>query len=200
MSDQHYAENSIRLIGKVGRELTVALTNVLLVPRLKKNLCSLAKITSLAGTKVNLTAESVIIQKKGGIDVKLFSREESGNLYNMVCTRMEVKNHALFVKEKVDINVLHRLLGHPCYDYTKKTASMYGIKWEGMAEVYAGCATGKGRQKAMKKFTENRASITMERIFVDVSSLPNLSLGGSRYWILVVDDATRYKWSYFVST
>ncbi len=118
----------LRVVDAEERELTVVLTDVLYVPRLKRNLCSLSKITSITGTKVDLTAENVTIQKNGDISVKIFSRENSGNLYNMVCTRMEVKDHALFVKEKVDINVLHRRLGHLCYDYTKKTASLSGVK------------------------------------------------------------------------
>ncbi len=33
---------------------------------------------------------------------------------------------------------------------------------------------------------------------MDVSSLPNVSLGASKYWVRIVDDATKYKWSYFV--
>ncbi len=59
---------------------------------------------------------------------------------------------------------------------------------------------GKDHQKAVKKSTENRAKKRCERLFVDVRSLPNESLAGSRYWILIVDNATRYKWSYFIRT
>ncbi len=57
---------------------------------------------------------------------------------------------------------------------------------------------GKGHQKPVKKSTENRAKEPYERLFVDMSSLPAVSPGGSKYWILMVDDATQYKWSYFV--
>ncbi len=87
------------------------------------------------------------------------------------------------------VNDPHKRLGHPCYEYPKKTASEYGVMWKGVPEVCAGCAMGKGHQKAVKKHTENRAKQRCERLFVDMSTLPTVSLGGSKYWILIVDDA-----------
>ncbi len=179
-----------------GRKITAVLTDVLHVPRLRKNLCSLSKITDITGTKVHLNVDNVVVQKEGEVSVKLFSRKESRNLYNMECTRKEVEEHALFSKEKTDIDMLHRRLGHPCYEYTKKTASLYGVMWKGVPEVCAGCAMGKGHQKAIKKNTENRAKKRCEGLFVVM--VPDVSLGGSKCWILIVDDATRFKWSYFV--
>ncbi len=139
--------------------LTIMLSNVLYVPRLKANLCSLSRITEIAGTKVNLTTNSVVVKKEREDSIKLFSREESGNLYNMKCVREEVEEHALLSKEKIDINVLHKRLGHLCYEYTKKTVSLYGLMWKGVPEICAGCAMGKGQQKALKKHTENRSKV-----------------------------------------
>ncbi len=166
----------------------------------KKNLCSLSKITGIVGTRVNLTEDNVTIQKKGENSVKLFSRIQNDNLYRMICMRIDAKENALIVKDKTDIKLLHRRLGHPSYDYTKRTASLYDIKWEGEPVTCEGCAMGKGQQKAVKKSTENRAKERYERLFVDISSLPDLSLKGSKFWVLLVDDATRYKWSYFIQT
>ncbi len=143
------------------RKLAIVLTDVLYVPRLKRrNLCSLSKITGTTGIRVNLTAEdSVIVQKEGEISIKLFSsREESRNFYNMVlCTRMEVEEHALFL-EKVGINILNGRLGHPSEFCTRKTAEKYNVPVKKGMKVCEACTYGKGKQKPVKKFIQTRTS------------------------------------------
>ncbi|CAM9438182.1 unnamed protein product, partial [Chrysoparadoxa australica] len=47
------------------------------------------------------------------------------------------------------------------------------------------------------KATETRATRKLERVFVDTAPMSSRSLGGSRNWIMVVDDATRMQWSFF---
>jgi hypothetical protein len=37
-----------------------------------------------------------------------------------------------------------------------------------------------------------------ERLFMDISSIKTTSYGGSKYWLLVVDNKTDYSWSYFL--
>jgi hypothetical protein len=37
-----------------------------------------------------------------------------------------------------------------------------------------------------------------ERLFMDISSIKTTSYGGSKFWLLVVDDKTDYSWSYFL--
>ncbi|MCP4371035.1 MAG: hypothetical protein GY797_23415, partial [Deltaproteobacteria bacterium] len=65
----------LRTIDGDEKKLTIMLSNVLYVPRLKANLCSLSKITEIAGTKVNLTADGVVVKKEREDSIKLFSRE-----------------------------------------------------------------------------------------------------------------------------
>ena len=51
--------------------------------------------------------------------------------------------------------------------------------------------------KKVKKFTENESTEPGEQIFVDTSGPFNPSLIGSRYWVKVVNDYSRYSWSEF---
>jgi hypothetical protein len=37
-----------------------------------------------------------------------------------------------------------------------------------------------------------------ERLFMDISSIKTTSYGGSKFWLLVVDNKTDYLWSYFL--
>jgi len=43
-----------------------------------------------------------------------------------------------------------------------------------------------------------RSNLRGERLFVDISSTENESFGKKRFWLLVVDDATDYCWSFFL--
>ncbi len=100
----------------------------------------------------------------------------------------------------VDVNPFHQRLGHPSEYYTRKTAEKYNAPLKGKMRVCEACTYGKGKQKPVKKFTRSRTRIPLERVFVNTSELPSKSLGGSKFWIMVVDDATRFKWSYFVKS
>ena len=58
--------------------------------------------------------------------------------------------------------------------------------------------SGKAKQKAVKKVTSTHATKPGERLFVDISSVNATSAGGKRYWGMVVDNYSRYKWSVFL--
>ena len=38
-----------------------------------------------------------------------------------------------------------------------------------------------------------------ERLYVDISSIKGESYGGSKFWVLVVNDYSGYCWSYFLN-
>jgi len=56
------------------------------------------------------------------------------------------------------------------------------------------CAIHKAKQKSVKKVTSNKAEKVGERMYMDISGSFNPSIGGSTYWVLVVDD---YSWMGF---
>ena len=68
----------------------------------------------------------------------------------------------------------------------------------GTAEKCEDCSLSKARQKNLEKETKERSSIPGERLFVDISSVKTESFGGSKFWLLVLDDASDYCWSYFL--
>ena len=60
------------------------------------------------------------------------------------------------------------------------------------------CAISKAKQKAVPKVSSNRAEVFGERIFFDLSWIKGTSLGGSNYWLLAVDESTKFCWSRFI--
>jgi len=57
---------------------------------------------------------------------------------------------------------------------------------------------GKSEKKDPKKTTTRKASEPGERIYVDISYTFEPSMGGSKYWLLVIDQFTKFKWSRFI--
>ena len=60
------------------------------------------------------------------------------------------------------------------------------------------CAMAKSKQKAIKKINTSPVEKPGERIYMDISSIQAVGLGGSRFWCLLVDESTKMKWSIFI--
>ena len=48
------------------------------------------------------------------------------------------------------------------------------------------------------KVPENKAKVTGERICLDVSYIKKDSMANNKYWMIVEDQFTSYKWSFFM--
>jgi len=62
------------------------------------------------------------------------------------------------------------------------------------------CLKAKARQKNICNNNNQgtRSGIAGERLGFDISSIKDVSLGGSKFWLLVVDEATDMCWSFFL--
>ena len=100
----------------------------------------------------------------------------------------------------IDINRFHALLGHVSEEKTRAVAKYYGVKLVGKFEVCSACAEAKARQKNVpKSVTEDRrCNVVGERLHMDISSIKARSFGGAKYWLLVLDEATGYAFSFFL--
>jgi hypothetical protein len=54
------------------------------------------------------------------------------------------------------------------------------------------------KQRNVGKITENKSEIPGERLFIDIGSIKAESYGGSKFWVLVLDDCTDKCWSFFI--
>ena len=77
---------------------------------------------------------------------------------------------------------------------------MFGIKVSGTMELCDACALAKGKQKNASKDTATIASKPGERLYVDISSVSAVSIGGSKFMVMIVDDYSRMKWSRFIKS
>ncbi len=183
------------------KNIRILLKEVLYVPKLKSNLFSLSELTKWKEIRVILDGDNVKINGPTWGSLKMFRRSMGETPYRMRCRRVPTNTEYISKLEKsIDINVFHQRIGHPSEVYTKKMAERYKISLKGKMDVCEACTYGEGKQKPIKKYVKSRTNVPLERIYVDTSELPYRSIGGSKFWIMVVDDATRYKWGYFVKS
>ena len=82
----------------------------------------------------------------------------------------------------------------------RTTYNALGVKLTGTLQVCDGCARSKAKSHAVRKKTYTRASHPGEMIFVDTTGPSPQSLIGNWCWISVVDNYSRYSWSFFTKT
>ena len=99
----------------------------------------------------------------------------------------------------VDVNIAHECLGHISLDAIKTLAKQHNWTLVGnFRSGCQGCAYAKSKQKNVPHNTVKRATQRGERLFVDLSGPFIPTLKGNKYWLMIVDDYTRKKWSFYL--
>ncbi len=73
-----------------------------------------------------------------------------------------------------------------------------GIKLVGKFKPCEACILGKSKQRKVNKTAVECSMVTGERLYLDISSPNTASLSRKKHWLLILDDATGYVWSYFL--
>ena len=143
--------------------------------------------------------------RKGDFKLK-FDRiinTKSGYVCGVITKRKKncaVANSTLEKSSSVDVNYFHELLGHFGEEQTRVIAIYYGVKLSGKFNSCSDCAKAKAKQANVPKGIpdEKRSKLPGERFFLLISSIKTRSFGGSKFWLLLVDDANGFKFSYFL--
>jgi hypothetical protein len=72
----------------------------------------------------------------------------------------------------------------------RATAKSMDIKITGSMKPCEHCFVSKSKQKNLPKLTETKSTVLGEPLFLDLSSVKFPSFGGSKFWLLPMDDAT----------
>jgi hypothetical protein len=105
-------------------------------------------------------------------------------------------NVSIITKRSFDINHLHKVFGHFVQEVLNNTIKMYGLKSSGNFDRCEQCAIAKARQKNVNKNWLGSSNLPGERLYVGISSVKERSIGGAKFWALIVDDYTDYCWSF----
>ena len=108
---------------------------------------------------------------------------------------------AIATGRRQDVNLMHGVLGHPSEQTVRATAALLGVTLTGSFVKCESCAIAKTRQKNVPKGHNTvRADKKGKRLFLDISSIQTISYGGSKFWLLIMDDHTDKTWSYFLKS
>lgn len=188
-----------------GRKTTFALTDVQYIPGFS-NLLSLG-VFKRKGVKIELNDAGFTLSEKGRIFAK--GSDYPTNLFKLDAEVVKASAGKVsadeLTKEKIDyVKLLHRRLCHPSTQYMKYLAdarSIVGATKDEISAVFekfpcVTCTKGKGHRAPFPDST-SQAAIPLELIHSDVKGpVPIQTVGGCRYWLTFMDDATRFLWTY----
>jgi len=210
------------------QDYNITLKNVLYVPDLIINIISLTRVIDL-GFDVISDKKQIAI-KHGGTIIRFDKRlitttghvqyfeanemKESKDNYSSSTNqdsnevvkpksrdKEEDQVHVTFAPgTSFNIEKIHSILGHANERTCQETATHYGWKVTGKLNVCANCAEAKAKQHPVSKEIKERANLPGERLFVDIQPIRKESAGGSRNWILIVDDHSDYCMSHFTKS
>ena len=194
----------LRVANGEGKFSDVVLRDVLFAPDAMANIISVRKITS-AGGLVNFNGNTFTISSGNG-KVLAEGLQSSGNIYLLKTVSIEPSEYLQAIIEngkKETVELWHRRLGHLNLESIRRMSKgpVFGIKLKDKprnASICAECAMGKQNRLPFYNAIR-RATKPLELVHTDICGpMPTESIGGKRYFLLFVDDATRYVWCYFL--
>jgi hypothetical protein len=88
-----------------------------------------------------------------------------------------------------DASMFHEVMGHCGMDKLQKTVNIHDFK--GKSGICEDCAVAKARQKNVNKEWKGSSKIPGERIYLEISSVRDVSFGSAKFWVLIVDNILR---------
>ena len=125
----------------------------------------------------------------------------AGNLV-LLAAEIVIKNpeevNAAIVNGKQSNEYLYIVTGHAGHHLMDATAKSYKVDLIGKGNNCLSCSLEKIRQKTIPMKNEGKSMNSGERMYLDISSIRKLSMGGRQHLVMLVDEATKYKKSFFL--
>ena len=125
----------------------------------------------------------------------------SGNSV-LLAAKMVIKNpeevSAAIVNGKQSKEYFHRVTGHAGHHLMDATAKYYKVNLTDKVNNCLSCSLEKIRQKTIPKKNGDKSKNPGERMYLDISSMRKPSMGGRQHWVILVDEATKYKNCFFL--
>ena len=106
--------------------------------------------------------------------------------------------NAAIVNGKQSKEYFHRVTGHAGHHLMDATAKYYKVDLTGKVNNCLSCSLEKIRQKNIPKKNEDKSENHGERMYLDISSMRKPGMGGRQHWVMLADEATKYKKSFFL--
>lgn len=176
--------------------LKKTLKDAVYVPKLHTNLFSQTKVLD-NGHKLQSTREAVNIYDGENI-VAVGARK--GSLYKMLFKVIEPENESVanIAIKKCSLRLWHERLGHQNVAHVREYLRKLSIGYINEGFDCDGCAYGKLHRLSFK-LREEKATECGQIIRADLcGKLPEISLGGTEYFLLFKDDYSHFRKVYFL--
>jgi len=186
-----------------GKKKKVILEGVQYVPELMVNLFSLTRVMKngfdVAGRN------NILSIRKGSWEMAFDQKIQSPNGFICGIDLYPIEEEHLINANtpspiKLTYEKAHAMLGHPGAKLLEGTINDLKLSvLEKVDQECKDCLMAKARRVVLPKEAKNKSTIPGERLCIDISSVKkeNKKKVG-KFWLLVVDEATGMKWSFFI--
>ena len=197
LQSTHIGDKHGFAVQREGKRTKITIRNVKYVPDFFCNIFSIP--TALENGCILEGSKNKLVIKKDSKEYFFDHKIKSGK---GVLFGIKISTNSSYKDKKQpqrvsDIMKYHEHLGHASEAMTRSTASRMNVKLKGNFTYCDGCSQGKMRQKNISKKKIKQSEIPGERLFLDISSIKYTSLGGARFWVLMMDDCSGYLTSFF---
>jgi hypothetical protein len=186
-----------------GVECYVTLKDVLYVPGVFMNLFSLTKAFENESIRIDRVGYAMALIMNNN-ERLMFNQVIQGRNGHLLAADIHPRMHTTENLQLPSTSLLsyesfHHKLGHANETVVKATARKMGLKLDLREEICEHCAKAKSKRKKISKINmSNLATYKGQRIMFDISSVNTYSQGGNKFWLLVMDEFTKMKWSFFL--
>ena len=132
----------------------------------------------------------------------IFDRVLTASNPVLLAAKMVIKNpeevNSAIVNRKQSKEYFHRVTGHAVHHLMDATEIYYKVDFTGKVNNCLSCSLEKIRQKNILKKNEDKSNNPGERMYLDISPMRKPNMGGRQHWVMLVDEATKYKKSFFL--
>ena len=150
--------------------------------------------------------------KEGGLMIELFKTARASMKFDRMIPSgsswlMGSKVHRVYDEahaameagKSITATKLHLMTRHTGEHLLKPTANYMKLKLVGRLPPCEACAKPKIRQRnVQKKKIQKMPTKPGYRVFIDISSFKQVSRGGNKHWLIMVDEFSDYTHSFFL--
>ena len=177
----------------ISRSYPLKLSNILHVPEIRKKLLSVYRLTNDNAVYVEFHATYCVV-KDEATGKPLLQETVRDGLYLLEQAHQPQVN----IGERTSLNQWHHRLGHPNLRVLQNVISLYGLPTLSSNKnlVCDACLSSKSHRLPYS-YSQHQTTKPLEIIHSDLwGPSPVTSRTGNRYYVIFIDDFTRYTWLY----
>ncbi|KAM1900185.1 hypothetical protein ACFX14_029161 [Malus domestica] len=172
------------------------LPNTLLCPNASTNIISIHRFTTDNNCSLTLFPHAYRVQDLHTGKMLFHGRSNNG-FYPFSTVSSCTKGVSAFIGARVSNSIWHSRLGHPSFHVLQSLISSNKLPINGVVTraFCQSCPLGKSH-KLPFRLSNSKSSFPLQLVHSDVWTSPTVSINGFKYYVVFIDDFSRYSWLY----